>query len=159
MVEDPTIQEITPTQEAWERFLDFVKEQGEIETNRILLDEDYFLESHILVAWNEHHPLGYLRYIHQRLGEGEDRPLVKFSDKVLVEVKVLAFYVLPGYRNRGIGRRLQLELIRRARESGCYQVRSRSRYSSEANHHLKISLGFGIQPSLEDDSVYFVMKL
>lgn len=39
--------------------------------------------------------------------------------------------------------------------TGC----GRSEYGNNANFHLKISLGFGIQPNLENDSVYFVKAL
>ena len=87
-----------------------------------------------------------------------DPPLV-FRDEVLYEAKIIAFGVLPEERNQGLGRSLQLEAIRRAQELGCCQVRSRSAYENDANYHLKISMGFGIQPSLENDSVYFLMAL
>ena len=49
--------------------------------------------------------------------------------------------------------------MKRAQELNCCQVRSRSAYGKDANFHLKISLSFGIQPSLENDSVYFVRSL
>lgn len=39
--------------------------------------------------------------------------------------------------------------------TGC----GRSEYGNDANFHLKISLGFGMQPSLADDSVYCVKAL
>jgi hypothetical protein len=54
---------------------------------------------------------------------------------------------------------LQDTAVKLAREKGCHQLRSRSWYRSEANFHLKISMGSGIQPSLKDDSVYFVIVL
>ncbi len=95
----------------------------------------------------------------QRLGEDEGRPPIVFRDKVLYEAKIIAFGVLPKERNQGIGRSLQLEAMGRARELNCCQVRSRSDYGNDANFHLKTSMGFGIQPSLEDDSVYFVKAL
>jgi len=130
-----------------------------VEVERIGLDVEYFLSSHILVALSNDQPVGYLRFVRQQIGEDEDRPLVTFDGQVLIEAKVIAFAVLQEYRNQGIGRALQLEAIQLAKSMGCYQFRSRSNYSCEANHHLKISMGFGIQPSLENDSLYFVMKL
>ncbi len=41
---------------------------------RILLDEDHFLESHILVAWKADQAVGYLRYVHQQSGGGRGPP-------------------------------------------------------------------------------------
>ena len=72
---------------------------------------------------------------------------------------MISFGVVPEYRNQGIGRALQERAVELAREEGCYQLRSRSWYQSQANFHLKISMGSGIQPSLKDDSVYFIIVL
>ena len=49
-------------------------------------------------------------------------------------------------------------------ELGCYQVRSRSPYSSEGNHRMKASLGFGISPGRdradgERQTAFFVLPL
>lgn len=119
----------------------------------------HFRSSHLFAALVEGRPVGFLRFVVQRLGEDEGRPPIVFRDKVLYEAKIIAFGVLPEERNQGIGRSLQLEAMGRARELNCCQVRSRSDYGNDANFHLKTSLGFGIQPSLEDDSVYFVKAL
>ncbi len=119
----------------------------------------HFRSSHVLAAIMEDRPLGFLRFVVQRLGEDEGRPPIVFRDRTLCEAKIIAFGVLAEERNRGIGRSLQKEAMGRARALDCSQVRSRSDYGNSANYHLKISLGFGIQPSLEDDSVYFVMAL
>ena len=154
-----TITEMHPDHPHWGRLLEAAAALGEMETRRITLQAGHFLSSHILVALSGSEPLGYLRFIVQRLGEDENRPLVTYQGQVLQEAKVIGFAVAPEQRNRGIGRSLQQEAIRRARALGCYQLRSRSHYRHAANHHLKIALGFAIQPSLEDDSLYFVMKL
>lgn len=119
----------------------------------------HFRSSHVLAAIVEDRPLGFLRFVVQRLGEDERRPPVVYRGRTLYEAKIIAFGVLPEERNQGIGRTLQLEAMGRARELNCCQVRSRSSYVNRANYQLKTSLGFGIQPSLEDDSVYFVMAL
>jgi len=119
----------------------------------------HFRSSHLFAALVEGRPVGFLRFVVQRLGEDEGRPPIVFRGKVLFEAKIIAFGVLPEERNQGIGRSLQLEAMGRARELNCCQVRSRSDYGNDANFHLKTSLGFGIQPSLEDDSVYFVKAL
>lgn len=122
-------------------------------------DAVHFHSSHVLAAILEDRSVGFLRFVVQRLGEDEGRPPIVFRDRTLYEAKIIAFGVLPEERNRGIGRTLQKEVMRRARALECCQVRSRSDYGNSANYHLKISLGFGIQPSLENDSVYFVMAL
>ncbi len=119
----------------------------------------HFRSSHVLAAIMEDRPVGFLRFVVQRLGEDEGRPPIVFRDRTLCEAKIIAFGVLAEERNRGIGRSLQRDAMKRARALNCCQVRSRSDYGNSANYHLKISLGFGIQPSLEDDSVYFVMAL
>jgi GNAT superfamily N-acetyltransferase len=125
----------------------------------LTLQADHFISSHILVATVDEQLIGFLRFTIQRLGEDEDRPPIVFKGQELIEAKVIAFGVMSEYRNRGVGRALQEAAIKQARVKGCYQLRSRSHYKPQANYHLKISMGFGIQPSLEDDSVYFVVAL
>jgi GNAT superfamily N-acetyltransferase len=156
---DITILEMDHTHPAWAGFITLAESLGEVEVRRITLGADHFLSSHILAAFVSHQPVGYLRFVVQKIGQDEGRPLVKFNGAILTEAKVIGFAVAPAHQSRGIGRTLQKEAMQRARALGCYQFRSRSSYHSEANHHLKISLGFGIQPSLEDDSLYFVMPL
>ena len=120
---------------------------------------EHFRSNHVLAATVDGRPLGFLRFVVQRLGEDERRPPIVYRGRTLYEAKIIAFGVLPEERNQGIGRALQLEAMGRARELNCCQVRSRSDYANRENFHLKISMGFGIQPSLEDDSVYFVIAL
>ena len=119
----------------------------------------HFLSSQVFAAFAGGEPVGFLRFVVQRLGEDEERPPIHFKDHALTEAKIIAFGVVPDYRNQGIGRALQQAAMQRAKELGCYQIRSRSDYANAANFHLKIALGFGIQPSLENDSVYFVKIL
>ena len=126
---------------------------------QLTLEIDFAKSNHILVAMSDDQPVGVLRFVAQRLGEDEERPPIVFKGETLVEGKVITFGVVPEYRNQGIGRALQERAIEIAREKGCYQLRSRSWYQSRANFHLKISMGSGIQPSLQDDSVYFVIVL
>ena len=108
---------------------------------------------------SDEQPVGVLRFVTQRLGGDEERSPILFEGETLIEGKVIGFGVVPEYRNQGIGRALQERAVELAREEGCYQLRSRSWYQSQANFHLKISMGSGIQPSLKDDSVYFIIVL
>ncbi len=119
----------------------------------------HFRSSHVLAAVVNDRPVGFLRFVVQRIGEDAGRPPVLFLGRTLFEAKIIAFGVLPQERNQGIGRALQQEAMRRAHELNCCQVRSHSDYGNDANYQLKISLGFGIQPSLENDSVYFVKAI
>ena len=87
-------------------------------------------------------------------------PPVKRDGKVLTEAKIIAFGVPPTQRRQGIGRALQEHVLRRAQALGCYQVRSVRRWSRQANHQLKLSMGFAVEPMERDEpSVAFVMPL
>jgi GNAT superfamily N-acetyltransferase len=62
----------------------------------------------------------------------------------------------------GIGTALQKQAIRRAKELGCYQLASYGSYGRDANHQIKLSLGFGAQPEVHGDNeqgIYFIMPL
>ena len=154
---NPLISTITPEDVDWPQIMKTVEALGQ--TNWVTAQADHFQSSHMLVATLDDKPVGFLRFIIQRLGEDEERPPIVFNDKTLYEAKILAFGVLPEARNHGIGRVLQEAAQTHARELGCYQIRARSDYVNVANYHLKIAMGFCIQPSLVDDSVYFIMTL
>jgi GNAT superfamily N-acetyltransferase len=122
----------------------------------------WHLGSHVLVALHGKIIVGFLRFVLQHIGSDDDRPAVQFHGVDLVEAKVLAFAVSQAHRRQGIGRRLQQALIRRARALGCYQIRSHSSGTNAANHHLKLSLGYGVHPIVRGDDlrgVYFVLPL
>ena len=143
----------------WNALLEAATTIGEATVKQLTMEMDWIQSNHILVAVSDDRPVGVLRLVTQRLGEDEDRPPIVFRGETLIEGKVITFGVVPAYRRRGIGRALQEKAAELAREKGCYQLRSRSWYHSQANFHLKISMGSGIQPSLTDDSVYFVIVL
>lgn len=152
-----TIVEVTEESRLWKQLwpvIEQLEQQPYIE-----VQAGHFRSSHMFAALVEGRPVGFLRFVVQRLGKDEGRPPIVFRDEVLYEAKIIAFGVLPEERNQGIGRSLQQKAMKRAEALGCCQVRSRSDYGNDANYHLKMSLGFGIQPSLEDDSVYFVKAL
>ena len=134
-----TIVEVTEESRLWKQLwpvIEQLEQQPYIE-----VQAGHFRSSHMFAALVEDRPVGFLRFVVQRLGEDEGRPPIVFRDKVLYEAKIIAFGVLPEERNRGIGRSLQQEAMRRAESLACCQVRSRSDYESVANYHLKISLG------------------
>jgi GNAT superfamily N-acetyltransferase len=156
---DYEILEIDPGSPLWQELLDAAPAIDEPIQRHLQLEIESAHSNHILAAISVGQPVGVLRLVVQRIGEDEERPPVIFKGKTLVEAKVISFGVLPQLRSQGIGRALQERAAALAREKGCYQLRSRSRYSAQANHHLKISMGCGIQPSLKDDSVYFILVL
>ena len=146
--------EVSDDSQLWQQVWPVVEALGQ--ENYVQVQAGHFRASHFLAALVNGQPVGFLRFVVQRLGEDEGRPPIVFQEQTLYEAKIIAFGVLPEERNQGIGRSLQQEAMRRAKALSCCQVRSRSDYGNDANYHLKISLGFGIQPSLENDSVYFV---
>jgi GNAT superfamily N-acetyltransferase len=123
---------------------------------------EWHISSHLLVERADGVVTGFLRYVIQPIGPDAGCPPVEFLGERLTEAKVLAFGVAAGKRRQKIGRRLQVELIARAKALGCYQVRSHSGGKYKENHQLKLSLGFGAHPIIRGDDragVYFVLPL
>lgn len=117
------------------------------------------LESHVLGAFEGGRCAGFLRYLIQVIGAEEGRPPVLRDGRALTEGYVEAFGVDPRLRRRGIGAALQEQAIRRCRAAGCYQMRSRSPVTSTENYALKLAVGYVVQPSTENDSYYFLLRL
>jgi GNAT superfamily N-acetyltransferase len=117
------------------------------------------LESHVLGAFEGGRCAGFLRYLIQVIGAEEDRPPVLRDGRALTEGYVEAFGVDPLLRRRGIGSVLQQHAIQRCRAAGCYQMRSRSPVTSTENYALKLAAGYVVQPSTENDSYYFLLRL
>lgn len=118
--------------------------------------------SHILVARSGSGIAGFLRFVVQGIGAEDGHDPVMLDDRALTEAKVLAFGVSPKHRRQGIGRCLQEALLDRARELGCFQVRSHSSGENSANHRLKLSMGFAVHPVIRGEDrggVYFVKAI
>ncbi|MEM8533567.1 MAG: GNAT family N-acetyltransferase [Chloroflexota bacterium] len=120
-------------------------------------------ESRVLVASTHHKVVGILRFIVIPIGPENDLPAVKIDDKELLQAKVMNFFVLPDFRCSGIGRRLQAEAIALAKSLSCYQLASFSFAKHEANHRLKLSMGYAVQPEFRQNGkahgLYFIMPL
>lgn len=117
---------------------------------------------HVMAALEDGAVAGFLRFVVQDIGPEDDHDLLIFNGKALTEAKVLAFGVPAERRNRGVGRALQLAAMAAARGLGCYQMRSHSGGESEANHHLKLALGFAVFPVVRGDDTagaYFIKAL
>jgi GNAT superfamily N-acetyltransferase len=132
------------------------------QVNWINFKADFHQSSHLLAAQKENTVVGFLRFVIQEIGADEERPPVIFDGAPLIEAKIVAFGVRKAFRQQGIGRALQEEALRQARRRNCHQVRSHSSGWNEANHHLKLAMGFGVHPIVrgeDDKGVYFVMPL
>lgn len=154
------IEEWDTSHARWNELWQFIEAQNQARWAEI--QAEWHLSSHILVALRDEQIVGFLRFITQVIGVEEDHEPVTLNYISLTEAKILAFGVDPAYRGQGIGRSLQEVAIHSAIQYGCYQIRSHSSGDKEANHHLKLSMGFGVHPVVRGDDirgVYFVMPL
>ncbi len=116
---------------------------------------------HLLVAIQDERVAGFLRFAVVPIGAETGCPALEVEGKTLLEAKIHAFAVQPDCRGQGIGTALQKRAIRLAGELGCYQLASYSLYEKEANYHIKLALGFGVQPEVHGDEkgAYFILPL
>lgn len=122
--------------------------------------EAYADQSILLGGFRQGACVGFLRFLVQVIGRDRQRtPILDSAGRLLREGYVEAFGVLPPDRRLGIGRALQEHAIARCRALGCYQIRSRSPVTSVENYALKLKMGYGIHPSGENDSNYFIKTL
>ena len=118
--------------------------------------------AYTLIALLQNDIAGFIRFVVQPIGPEVKCPPLSLNGVELIEAKINAFAVRESARGQGIGTELQKQVIRRAKGLGCYQVASYSSYGKTANHHIKLSLGFGAQPEVHGDNhqgVYFIMPL
>lgn len=148
------------THPAWPALMQCVQEEGQL--NWVNFSAEFHQSSHMLVALLGEETIGFLRLVTQEIGPDMDCPPLYYKGSPLIEAKVLAFGVKAAYRGQGIGRALQEAAIAMAKQSGCYQLRSHSSGEHQANHHLKLSMGFGVQRDIRGEdkaAVYFIMPL
>jgi GNAT superfamily N-acetyltransferase len=130
--------------------------------NWLTFRAEWHQSSHLLVASMPEQAIGFLRFVIQTIGPDMDCPEVVVNGVALTEAKIMAFGVAEEWRRQGIGRALQSAAINHARKLGCYQVRSHSDGDSDANHQLKLAMGFAIHPIVRGDDrkgCYFMMPL
>ena len=125
----------------------------------LLQQPDDTQESHIVAAFAENRCVGFLRFAVQIIGADVGRPPVLRDGVALREGYVEAFGVDPEWRRQEIGTHLQAYAADYCRQSGCYQMRSRSPVTSTENYALKINAGYVLHPSEENDSYYFLRRL
>ncbi len=120
------------------------------------------LPCYLCVALQNEQVVGFLRFGVQPIGPEAHCPPLALNGISLTEAKIHAFAVREEWRCQGIGTALQMWAIERAKELGCFQLASYSSYGRDANHHIKLSLGFGAQPEVHGENeqgVYFIMPL
>ena len=154
-----SIEELTSDHPDWQEFVALVNavHQADWAFN------PYFerFSRYFLAAKQDNTIVGFLMFVVWDIGPHDrDHPPIEIHGKTLKEAKILAFGVKDGYRRQGIGRALQEYTIKQAKLFDCYQVRSVSGENHPENHHLKLSMGFAVEPMERDEKcLAFVMPL
>lgn len=150
-----------PRHPRWEELLAFVASLNQ--AGWVAFQAPFHRGSHLFVALDEAQAIaGFIRYVVQEIGADAELPAVQLANAPLLEAKILAFAVAESHRRQGIGRALQLEVLRRAKAQQLYQVRSHSSGRNQANHQLKLALGFAVHPiarGADDRGAYYIMPL
>jgi GNAT superfamily N-acetyltransferase len=160
MTETLRIEEWTSDHPRWVELLDVVESQQQAAW--VAAAHPWHRGSYLLVAQQSGAIVGFLRFVTQVIGEDDDLEPVTLDGEPLIEAKVLAFGVVPTQRRIGVGRALQERAVAMADQLGCYQLRSHSSGLHQANHQLKLAMGFGIHPIVRGDDrrgAYFIMPL
>ena len=157
-----TIEEWTHDHPRWQAFVECLETTAPDQAPFVLGAHYQEYPCYLLVALQANAVVGFLRFAVQPIGPEARCPPLTLDGVQLTEAKIHAFAVREDSRGQGMGTALQRQAIRRAKELGCYQIASYSSYGREANHHIKLSLGFGAQPEVHGDNqqgVYFIMPL
>ena len=154
-----SIQELTSGHRDWKHYVDLIAKEGQA---RWAFDAQFErFPRHYVVAKREGNIVGFLMYVVWDIGPHDrNHPPLVVDGQKLTEAKIVAFGVKESYRRQGIGRALQEHAIRRARELGCYQVRSVSGADHRANRQLKLDMGFAVEPMERDKpTLAFIMPV
>ncbi len=157
-----SIEEWDETHPRWQEFAACLEAVAPEQAPFVLGDRYRAYQSYLLVALQSGQVVGFIRFAVQPIGPEAKCPALCLDGVQLTEAKIHAFAVREDARGQGIGTELQRRTIRRAKALGCYQVASYSSYERDANHHIKLSLGFAAQPEVHGDNhqgVYFLMPL
>lgn len=153
------VEEWTEEHPRWNELIQAIAEQ-----NQTHWAFDPFFEQfsrHFMVALKEGKVVGFLMFVVWEIGPHDrNSPPIQFKGTTLTEAKVIAFGVQEAHRRQGVGSTIQEQTIKRAKELGCYQLRSVSGNDHSENYQLKLSMGFALEPMERDTpSVAFVMPL
>lgn len=154
------IQRWTPAHLRWAQVQTVIAQLGQTEWVESVFP--WHQRNELLVATSGGLLVGFLRLVTQLIGADEELPLTVLDGQPLLEAKIMAFGVIERYRRQGIGWALQQAAVQLARDLGCYQLRSHSSGSSQANHRLKLRMGFAVQRIVRGDDrqgAYYMMPL
>ena len=153
------VRELTKSDRDWPEYAAVIDDAGQSKWAFAPHFEPF--SRHYVMAKQDGRVVGFLMYVVWEIGPHDrNHPPVVLNGQKLTEAKILAFGVREAYRRRGIGRALQGHTLRRARDLGCYQVRSVSDADHPQNHRLKLAMGFAVEPMERDKpSLAFVMPL
>ena len=154
-----SIHELTPDHRDWQEYVDVIDAEGQA---RWAFDARFERFSrHHVAAKADGCVVGFVMCVVWDIGPHDrNHPPLVVDGRKLTEAKIVAFGVKEAYRRQGIGRALQEHAIRRARELGCYQVRSVSGADHPANRQLKLAMGFAVEPMERDQpTLAFIMPL
>ncbi|MFN2146554.1 MAG: GNAT family N-acetyltransferase [Anaerolineales bacterium] len=150
------IHQLTPASPEWALFTAHLKAVNDAEW---VLDEDDLPKQENLfffAAIVDRNVVGSISVIRQEITIPEtewaadrDRTLRDPEGNPYYEILVHTFRVEKAHRRKGYGRALQEAALNLARETGCIQMRSWSSLDKQANYALKLSLGFGFHPEVQ----------
>lgn len=159
------IEEWDKTNPRWQEFVQCIETVAPEQSPWVFGEYYARAECHLFIALQNDAVVGFLRFAVQPIGPELNCPPLFLKDTPLTEAKIHAFAVRENARRQGIGKALQIQAIKRAKQCGCYQIRSESSYERAANHQVKLSLGFAAQPEAREIKgkietlVNFVMPL
>ena len=91
----------------------------------VQVQAEHFRSSHLLVALLGERPIGFLRFVVQRLGEDEERPPIVFRGRTLYEAKIIAFGIQPSLENDSVyGKDANLKTIPAAESPNIHENRT-----------------------------------
>ena len=154
------IEQWTEDHARWPELMALVQEADEL--RGMEANFDWHIAGYQFVALEGGKIVGFLRYVTQPIGPDNDCPALTLGNVVLIEGKVMVFYVLEVWRRMGFGRKLQQAALTHAKSLNLYQLRSRSSAEKTANHQLKLSMGFSAVPTFRKNGrwgIYFLMPL
>lgn len=155
-----TIEEWLPINPRWSEFAACVDSEGQ--TDWVFSEHFAQFPRTFLVALYENQVIGFLMFYLQPIGPESDCPPLHQNGAWLIEAKIVGFGVRKAHRRQSVGQMLQAKAIQRARELGCYQLRSYSSSQNIANFQLKLRMGFAAVPvkrSEGEKGMYFIMPL
>ena len=145
-----SIEELTPDHPDWQEFVALINEINQADWAFNPYFEQF--SRYFLAAKQDEIIVGFLMFVVWDIGPHDrDHPPIQMYGKTLKEAKILAFGVKDRYRRQGIGTALQAYTIKQAKMFGCYQVRSVSGENYPENHHLKLAMGFAVEPMERDE--------